>query len=308
MPALEILQYLRSIDPEVLILNGDIVDVWQFKKKYFPAEHMQVVRELLQMIARQKKVFYITGNHDEVFRQFVGFETGNFKIVNKVILTLDGMKAWFFHGDVFDVTMQHSKWLTLLGSKGYDALIWLNHRVNRVSLAMGKGRISLSKRVKESVKSAVKFINNFEETPLNCHTQRIRLCGMRTHSPTLQAPHSSRWGAGALPQQRRLGGNCTALEYNRGGWHIHWQDEVPAAEASKIRVPLKTEELFKELLVEFAVVSALRDLCTMDSLSQIVLGAAVGEAVLGRSWATAPWSGALWRAPCLTWMSRSDSS
>jgi UDP-2,3-diacylglucosamine pyrophosphatase LpxH len=161
---LEILQYLRSIDPEVLILNGDIVDVWQFKKKYFPAEHMQVVRQLLQMIARQKKVFYITGNHDEVFRQFVGFETGNFKIVNKVILTLDGKKAWFFHGDVFDVTMQHSKWLTLLGSKGYDALIWLNHRVNRVALAMGKGRISLSKRVKESVKSAVKFINNFEET------------------------------------------------------------------------------------------------------------------------------------------------
>ena len=29
---LEILQYLRSIDPEVLILNGDIIDVWQFKK------------------------------------------------------------------------------------------------------------------------------------------------------------------------------------------------------------------------------------------------------------------------------------
>lgn len=251
---LEILQYLRSIEPEVLILNGDIVDVWQFKKKYFPAEHMQVVRELLQMIARQKKVFYITGNHDEVFRQFVGFETGNFKIVNKVILTLDGKKAWFFHGDVFDVTMQHSKWLTLLGSKGYDALIWLNHRVNRVSLAMGKGRISLSKRVKESVKSAVKFINNFEETAAKIAIRNeydYVVCG-HIHQPSKRLI-------------RRDGGqvlylnsgdwveNCTALEYNRGGWHIHWQDEVPAAEASKIRVPLKTEELFKELLVEFAV-------------------------------------------------------
>lgn len=251
---LEILQYLRSIDPEVLILNGDIVDVWQFKKKYFPAEHMQVVRELLQMIARQKKVFYITGNHDEVFRQFVGFETGNFKIVNKVILTLDGKKAWFFHGDVFDVTMQHSKWLTLLGSKGYDVLIWLNHRVNRVSLAMGNGRISLSKRVKESVKSAVKFINNFEETAAKIAIRNgydYVVCG-HIHQPSKRLI-------------RRDGGqvlylnsgdwveNCTALEHNRGGWHIHWQDEVPAAEASKIRAPLKTEELFKELLVEFAV-------------------------------------------------------
>ena len=250
---LEILQYLRSIDPEVLILNGDIIDVWQFKKKYFPAEHMQVVRQLLQMIARQKKVFYITGNHDEVFRQFVGFETGNFKIVNKVILTLDGKKAWFFHGDVFDVTMQHSKWLTLLGSKGYDALIWLNHRVNRVALAMGKGRISLSKRVKESVKSAVKFINNFEETAAKIAIRNgydYVVCG-HIHQPSKRLI-------------RRDGGqvlylnsgdwveNCTALEYNRGGWHIHWQDEVPAAEASKIGAPLKTEELFKELLVEFA--------------------------------------------------------
>ena len=251
---LEILQYLRSIDPEVLILNGDIVDVWQFKKKYFPAQHMQVVRELLQMIARQKKVFYITGNHDEVFRQFSGFETGNFKIVNKVILTLDGKKAWFFHGDVFDVTMQHSKWLILLGSKGYDALIWLNHGVNRVSLALGKGRISLSKRVKESVKSAVKFINNFEETAAKIAIRNgydYLVCG-HIHQPFKRLI-------------RRDGGqvlylnsgdwveNCTSLEYNRGGWHIHWQDEVPAAEASKIRVPLKTEELFKELLVEFAV-------------------------------------------------------
>ena len=162
--AAEVLRYLKSIDPEILVLNGDIIDVWQFKKKYFPAAHMQVVRELLGMIARQKTIYYITGNHDEVFRRFKGFETSNFKIVNKVVLPLDGKKAWFFHGDVFDVTMQHSKWLAMLGGKGYDALIWFNHVINQVSLALGKGRISLSKKVKESVKSAVKFINHFEET------------------------------------------------------------------------------------------------------------------------------------------------
>ena len=251
---LEILQYLRSIDPEVLILNGDIVDVWQFKKKYFPAEHMQVVRELLHMIARQKKVFYITGNHDEVFRQFAGFETGNFKIVNKVVLTLDGKKAWFFHGDVFDVTMQHSKWLTLLGSKGYDALIWINHRINRVSLAMGRGRISLSKRVKESVKSAVKFINNFEETAAEIAIRNrydYVVCG-HIHQPSKR--RIQRDGGQVLYlNSGDWVENCTALEYNRGGWHIHWQDEVPAAEASNVSAPVKTEQLFKELLMEFAV-------------------------------------------------------
>ena len=251
---LEILHYLRSIDPEVLILNGDIIDVWQFKKKYFPAEHMQVLRELLHMIARQKKVFYITGNHDEVFRQFAGFETGNFKIVNKVILTLDGKKAWFFHGDVFDVTMQHSKWLTLLGSKGYDALIWLNHRMNRISLALGKGHISLSKRVKESVKSAVKFINNFEETAAKIAIRDgydYVVCG-HIHQPSKRLIQRD-GGQVLYLNSGDWVENCTALEYNRGGWHIHWQNEVPAAEALKISASLKTEDLFNELLVEFAI-------------------------------------------------------
>ena len=253
---LEILQYLRSIDPEVLILNGDIIDVWQFKKKYFPPAHMQVLRELLNMIARKKTVYYITGNHDEVFRQFVGFETGNFKILNKLVLELDGKKVWFFHGDVFDVTMQHAKWLTLLGGKGYDGLIWFNHQINRLSLAMGKGRISLSKRVKNSVKSAVKFINKFEETAAEIASRNgyeYVVCG-HIHQPSKR-------------RVKRDGGqvlylnsgdwveNCTALEYNRGGWHIHWQDEVPDARKSEtpLEVPVHASDLFKELLREFAV-------------------------------------------------------
>ncbi len=30
--AKELLQYLRSIKPKTVILNGDIIDIWQFKK------------------------------------------------------------------------------------------------------------------------------------------------------------------------------------------------------------------------------------------------------------------------------------
>ena len=84
---------------------------------------MLVVRELLALIAKQKTVYCVTGNRDEVFRRFVGFQTGQFKIVNKVVLTLDGKKTWIFHGDVFDLTMHHSKWLAMLGGKGYDHVV-----------------------------------------------------------------------------------------------------------------------------------------------------------------------------------------
>ena len=30
----ELVAYLRSIQPEILILNGDIIDIWQFSKHY----------------------------------------------------------------------------------------------------------------------------------------------------------------------------------------------------------------------------------------------------------------------------------
>ena len=77
---------------------------------------------------------------------------------------MDGKKAWFFHGDVFDVTMQYSKWLTRLGGIGYDFLILLNSFINFVLFKFGRNKLSLSKTIKNSVKGAVKYINRFEKT------------------------------------------------------------------------------------------------------------------------------------------------
>jgi UDP-2,3-diacylglucosamine pyrophosphatase LpxH len=254
--AAEVLRYLKSIDPEILVLNGDIIDVWQFKKKYFPAAHMQVVRELLGMIARQKTIYYITGNHDEVFRRFKGFETSNFRIVNKVVLPLDGKKAWFFHGDVFDVTMQHSKWLAMLGGKGYDALIWFNHLINQVSLALGKGRISLSKKVKNSVKSAVKFINHFEETAAEIAIRNgfdFVVCG-HIHQPANRIIKTDNGEVTYLNSGDWVE-NCTALEYNQGEWRIHWQEEAATRENAGDEVKARSaKDLFQELLVEFSMI------------------------------------------------------
>lgn len=252
--AAEVLAYLRSIDPEILVLNGDIVDVWQFKKKYFPPEHMLVVRELLDWIAKQKTVYYVTGNHDEVFRRFVGFQTGQFKIVNKVVLTLDGKKTWIFHGDVFDVTMQHSKWLAMLGGKGYDALIWLNHHLNKVSVALGRGRISLSKKVKESVKSAVKFINHFEETAANIAIRNGYdhvVCG-HIHQPADRMVVTSEGSVRYLNSGDWVE-NCTALEYHCGTWRLHRQVDAPTRpQAAEFEVR-STQELFQEMLAEMNV-------------------------------------------------------
>ena len=142
--AKELLKYLKSIDPKVVILNGDIIDIWQFNKRYFPKSHLKVIKYLLKWIVQGKEIHYLTGNHDEMFRKFKDFKLGTFMISNKLVLELDGKKAWFFHGDVFDVTMQYSKWLARLGGIGYDFLILLNSFINFLLNKIGKNKLSLS--------------------------------------------------------------------------------------------------------------------------------------------------------------------
>jgi UDP-2,3-diacylglucosamine pyrophosphatase LpxH len=110
---------------------------------------MKVLREIIRFASKGVPVYYITGNHDEMLRKFSGFSLGNLEINNKLILDLDGKKAWIFHGDVFDVTMQHAKWLTKLGAVGYDFLILLNRFTNFILEKTGREKISLSKKIKK---------------------------------------------------------------------------------------------------------------------------------------------------------------
>ena len=119
--AKELLQYLRSVKPKILILNGDIIDIWQFSKRYWPRVHMKVVEQIIRLASKRTKVVYITGNHDEMLRKFNNLKMGNISIVNKFELDLDGKKAMIFHGDVFDVIIQNSKWL------GKAWLNWLRY-------------------------------------------------------------------------------------------------------------------------------------------------------------------------------------
>ena len=147
----ELSRYLSTIDPMILVLNGDIIDIWQFSKKYWPSGHMQVIKQITSTLSRGIKVYYITGNHDEMLRRFESFSIGDFHIVNKLVIHHGNNKrSWIFHGDVFDVTMKHSKWLAKLGAVGYDMLTYINAFINYISKKLGKGKISLSKKIKNS--------------------------------------------------------------------------------------------------------------------------------------------------------------
>ena len=106
--AKEVLQYLKTIRPHTLILNGDIIDVWNFRKSYFPAAHMDVLRRIMKMASKGTKVIYITGNHDDMLRKYTDLQLGNLQIVDKFLLEIENKKAWIFHGVVFVNTTKGS--------------------------------------------------------------------------------------------------------------------------------------------------------------------------------------------------------
>jgi len=53
----ELIQYLRSIHPETLILNGDIIDIWQFNKRLWSRSHTAVIKEIISLISSGTRVF-----------------------------------------------------------------------------------------------------------------------------------------------------------------------------------------------------------------------------------------------------------
>lgn len=219
--AKELLNYLNSISPKTLILNGDIIDIWQFRKRYFPKSHLAVIQKIIDLSTKGTKVIYITGNHDEMLRKFSDMTMGNFSVVDKLVMDLDGKKAWFFHGDVFDASIQNAKWLAKLGGWGYDLLILINRFINWFLIKLGKEKFSLSKKIKNSVKKAVKYIQDFEVTASDLaidNNYKYVICG-HIHQPQM-IRKTNKIGTTLYLNSGDWIENLSALEYNDKRWNL----------------------------------------------------------------------------------------
>ena len=218
----ELMAYLSSIKPKKLILNGDIIDIWQFNQHYFPASHLRILKKIISMASKGTEVIYITGNHDEMLRKFSNTYVGNFSIHDKLVLNLDGKKAWFFHGDVFDISIRHAKWLAKLGGYGYDILLRLNRLINWFLTKLGKEKYSLAKKIKNSVKKAIKYIDNFERTAIETAIAKgydYVICG-HIHQPKKEILETKNGKCTYLNSGDWVE-NLTALEYSFKRWKIY---------------------------------------------------------------------------------------
>lgn len=159
-----VLDFLHHVQCDYLYLVGDIIDIWEMKKRMFwPQEHNNVIRTVLGKAKHDTKVIYVPGNHDELLRDFDGLVFGNVEIKNEAIhTTADGRRLLIIHGDQFDCIVKCSPFIAKAGSRLYDYLLHANSWVNSVRRKLGFSYWSLAAFLKHKVKNAVKYIGDFE--------------------------------------------------------------------------------------------------------------------------------------------------
>jgi UDP-2,3-diacylglucosamine pyrophosphatase LpxH len=163
--AKEVTQFLKRNICHTLILNGDIIDGWQLKKYgKWKRKHTRFFKRVLKLIDEyDTHVIYLRGNHDDFLDQIMPIEMGRLKVQRELYYESNGKTYYVIHGDVFDSVTTHLKWIAKLGDVGYTFLLWLNQKYNRYRERKGLPYYSLSQAIKQKVKSAVSYVNDYEE-------------------------------------------------------------------------------------------------------------------------------------------------
>jgi UDP-2,3-diacylglucosamine pyrophosphatase LpxH len=159
-----LLDFLRHNESEHLYLVGDIIDCWRLKRSwYWRQSHNDVVQKLLRKARKGTRVVYVPGNHDEPLRDYTDLQFGGVTVLAEALHeTADGRTLLVLHGDDFDGIVKYAKWLALLGDWAYNWMLRANHWFNIARRSLGYPYWSLSAYLKQRVKDAVKYIDDYE--------------------------------------------------------------------------------------------------------------------------------------------------
>jgi len=247
--ASEVLAYLKSVSPQLLILNGDIIDIWQFSKRYFPSAHMAVIQEIIHLLTSGTRVIYITGNHDEMLRRYSNMTLGNFQLTDKIVIEINNKMTWIFHGDVFDHTSKgQAKFWGKQGSNGYAILLGFNKLINRFMKLIGKEKLSFSKNVMKHFHKRITKIDSFETMVAEIAIEKkydCVICG-HIHQPQKRIITTSEGSVSYLNAGDWVE-NLTALEYYGDDWHIYTHDEKAVEHPPAFPKKIKTEVITNEI-------------------------------------------------------------
>jgi len=221
-----LLDFLRNSECEHLYLLGDIIDIWKLRSGWhWPQRNNDLVQVVIEKARSGTRVIYIPGNHDEMFRKYIGSNFNGIQIRrNAIHVTANGRRLLLIHGDEFDSVVLNNRWLAHIGSWAYDAALWLNRHFNNLRRRLGFPYWSLSHYLKHKVKNAVNFISSFEQAlareARQCNVDGV-VCGHIHHAAIEDMEGTLYANCGDWVE------SCTALvEDDKGQLRVvHWIEE-----------------------------------------------------------------------------------
>jgi len=222
----ELADFLKTVNCNTLILNGDIIDGWNLQKGgKWKKEDTDFIKIIMKMMENHNtKVIYVRGNHDDFIDHIAPFSFANISIVKDYVHEKNNKRYYVVHGDIFDNITSNMVWLAKLGDVGYTFLLWINRIYNIYRTKKGLPYYSLSQSIKQKVKSAVSYISNYENELVTLARSRHAdgiICG-HIHQPADRMID----GIHYLNSGDWVESLSALLEHEDGTWEVYMHREA----------------------------------------------------------------------------------
>ncbi len=171
----ELLQFLRGIRCERLVIVGDLIDGWVIRKGWhWTVECDLIVRRLLKMATKHgTEIIYVPGNHDDPIRRYDGVSFAGVTIHREYIHeTIDGKRLLVIHGDEFDMMMRQWQGVAHLSHWAFGWMRLVNKMLNSIRRFIGSGYWSLSEWTRRSIQRMAKTERNYAIAVTNAARHR----------------------------------------------------------------------------------------------------------------------------------------
>ena len=237
----DLMDYLRSVKPQMVVLNGDVFDLRTRKHLFFPQGHLRVLRHLAKW-SMKVPVYCIAGNHDRALRRLGPLHLGNIHLLDKFALRLNGCMHWFTHGDVFDGAGTWSRSVLRIGGPGYGLSLALARWKDLGRWILGAPRGSLSEALRRQRAGGARTLDRFERTMAGIAADQgycAVLCG-HTHHPGIRKIRVGQHTVTYMNSGDWVG-HGTALEHAHGEWRLYRHAETQENEDQLIEATMRLE-------------------------------------------------------------------
>jgi UDP-2,3-diacylglucosamine pyrophosphatase LpxH len=163
-----LLEFLQRLECDILYLLGDIIDLWAMSKNFhWTGSHSEILRTIIRKSREGCRVFYIPGNHDSAFREYIDEAFGTIEVREQVVhIDASGRRFLVTHGDEFDHAVRFSPLIHFIGDHAYDLLLFLNRCNLTICRWLQRDYWSLAGHIKQRIGKAMKAITIFRQAAM----------------------------------------------------------------------------------------------------------------------------------------------